>query len=444
MLNRGNEACAVIKKHIDNGDIIRIISHNDSDGISAAGVIATGIKEEGGQFHATIIPRLKSDVIKEVQRENYNLFVFSDMGSAFIDEINHFNKDVVIADHHQPSDAQSNDNIIHVNPHLFGIDGSKHLSGSGSSYLAIRNLNRQHLAILALVGAIGDMQYNNGFTGVNKLILEDAISSGHLEVFESLKIASKDQESLFKSIAYTLNPPLKGLTGSFEESTGFLEKIGVSYGIKFSDLEGEEQDALKDALININPEIFGEVFYVAKEEAALRNLEDFSSILDACGKNKKYGLALSIALGERGQALDSGVKQLNTYRNQLIKGFDWIRREGAIENEYIQSVYSEDKHLKLIIGTIAGVGLSIGLFNPEKPVIGISRFQKDLKISARTTRKMVNKGVNLSKAMNDASLNFGGQGGGHDIAAGAMIPYEAKDNFLNIVNDIIESQLNNS
>ena len=55
---------------------------------------------------------------------------------------------------------------------------------------------------------------------------------------------------------------------------------------------------------------------------------------------------------------------------------------------------------------------------------------------------MVARGVNLGKALADASVNFGGQGGGHDIAAGAMIPYEAKNQFLHLVDQIIEHQLN--
>ena len=54
LLNRGCEACDVLKKHIDNDNIIRLISHNDADGISSAGIIANAIKEEGGQFHITM------------------------------------------------------------------------------------------------------------------------------------------------------------------------------------------------------------------------------------------------------------------------------------------------------------------------------------------------------------------------------------------------------
>jgi len=443
LLNRGVEACNMLKKHIENGNIIRLISHNDADGISSAGVIANAIVEEGGQFHTTIVPRLKAETIREVSREKYELYIFSDMGSACIKQLNSLKADVIIADHHQPSDVEANSNIVHVNPHLFGIDGSKDISGAGSSYLVVRNMDKKHLAYLALVGAFGDMQCPNGFTGVNELILKDAIDSKTLEIHEDLKIVSKSSEPVFKSIAYTLNPPLPGLTGSLENSQELLEVMGVSYGIPFSDLDDEEKDVIKDELEKVNPDIFGDVYSVPKETPALRDLEEYSAILDACGKNKEYALALSIVLGNRGNVLDKALKFQKTYRDELTKGFDWINREGAVQLNSIQYLYSEDKVLKSIIGTLAGVGMSAKILSDDKPVIGLSRLHKDIKVSARATRPLVELGVDLGKALNDASSNFGGQGGGHDIAAGAMIPYEAKDQFLHLVDEIIEYQMNN-
>ncbi len=443
LLNRAGEACDLLHKHIEKGNVIRLISHNDADGLSAAGVIANAIKEEGGQFHTTIVPRLKTDVINGLRSEKYELFVFCDMGSACIKPLNSLKGDIIIADHHQVADVEAKDHIVHVNPHLFGIDGSRDLSGAGSSYLVVRDMGKQHLAHLALVGAFGDMQYANGFSGVNELILNDAIESKTLDIHEDLKIVSKATEPLFKSIAYTLNPPLPGLTGNLSNSQELLEKMGVSYGIPFTEFEEEEKDIIKDELIKVNPDIFGDVYSIPKESPSLRNLEEFSSILDACGKNKEYGLAMSIALGERGESLDKALELQRAYRTDLMKGFEWIIREGAVQLNSIQYLYSEDKVLKTLMGTIAGVGMSANILADDKPVIGLSRLHKDIKVSGRATRPLVELGVNLGKALSDASLNFGGQGGGHDIAAGAMIPYEAKDKFLHLVDQIVEEQMNN-
>ncbi|MER2013342.1 MAG: DHH family phosphoesterase [Methanobrevibacter sp.] len=443
MLNRAEEATNVLKEHVEKDSVIRIISHNDADGISSAAVIANALAEENVQFHTTIIPRLKEDIVNQLRHESYDLFIFSDMGSAFVKEFNTYKKDVIIADHHQIDGTESESNVVHINPHIFGIDGSKDLSGAGSSYLAVRGLGKEHLAHFALIGAFGDMQGQSGFTGVNRMILNDALESGVLEIHEGLKIVSKSSEPIFKSLAYTFSPPLPGISGDFEGAQEFLEKMNLSYGIKFTDLEDEEKDLLKDALISINPDIFGDCYTVPREVPMLRDLEEYSYILDACGKNKKQGLGLSIALGEKGQALDAALKLQREYRDQIVKGLEWVKREGAVQLSDIQYLYSEDKVLKAVMGTIASIGLSVELLDSSKPVIGLSRLHKDIKVSGRTTREMVDRGVNLGKALQDSSNNFGGQGGGHDIAAGAMIPYESKDNFLNLLNEMVEYQLSN-
>lgn len=165
MLNRASEASNVLKKHIENNNVIRIISHNDADGISAAAVLANALKEENVQFHTTIVPRLKEDLINQLRHEKHDLVIFSDMGSSFVGELNSFKCDVIIADHHQVSDVEAESNVVHINPHLFDIDGSRDLSGAGSSYLAVRDLDKKHLAYFALIGAFGDMQGQDGFTG---------------------------------------------------------------------------------------------------------------------------------------------------------------------------------------------------------------------------------------------------------------------------------------
>jgi RecJ-like exonuclease len=43
--------------------------------------------------------------------------------------------------------------------------------------------------------------------------------------------------------------------------------------------------------------------------------------------------------------------------------------------------------------------------------------------------------------MRDASRAVGGDGGGHDVAAGATIPADARDVFLERVNALVGDQL---
>ena len=442
LLNKAEEACNLLRSHLKQDHVVRIISHNDADGISAAGVMCNAIAKENGKFHVTIVPRLKDEVLSKFLKEKYKLFIFCDMGSANLKGISRLKGEVIIADHHQTDpDAKLSDNIVHINPHLYGLDGTKDVSGSGVSYLTIRPFDYKNLAGLALVGAFGDMQYKNGFTGVNKMILDEGVEFGNIEVREDLKIAYRSQEPLYKSLTYTINPVIKGVSGDEEGSVTFLEKIGISYGIKFDELSNEEKDILKTELVKINPEIFSSVYRVPSEILELRNLEDYSNILDACGKNKKQGVGLSICIGDRKDSIKEAQILVKKYRDDIVYGIEWIKKEGSVVQDKIQYIYSEEKRKKRIMGTLSSIGLDLEILDPEKPVLAMSRMDNIIKVSGRTTPKMTEKGVNLGYALENASKSFNGSGGGHTIAAGAVIPYREMDNFLNLVDEIVRTQL---
>jgi len=442
LLNKAEEACDLLRKHLKKDHVVRIISHNDADGISAAGVMCNAIAKEKGKFHVTIIPRLKDENLSKFLKEKYKLFIFCDMGSANLKGLSRLKGDVIIADHHQTDhEAKLKDNIVHVNPHLYGLDGTKDVSGSGVTYLTVRPMEYKNLAGLALVGAFGDMQYKNGFSGVNKTILDDGVESGNIEVRDDLKIAYKSQEPLYKALSYTINPVIKEISGDEEGSVNFLEKIGISYGIKFDELSNEEKDILKNELVKINPELFSSVYSVPSEIPELRNLEDYSNILDACGKNKKQGIGLSICIGDRNNSIKEAQDMVKTYRDDLIYGIEWIKKEGSVLQDKIQYIYAEEKRKKRIMGTLSTIGLDLEILDPEKPVLAMSRMDNIIKVSGRTTSQMTERGVNLGYALENASKSFNGSGGGHNIAAGAVIPYREMDNFLNLVDEIVRTQL---
>jgi len=443
LLNRADEACSLIKEHLDKDHIVRIVSHNDSDGLSAAGVMCNAVSKQGGKFHVTIVPRLKEKVLGKLKQERYNLFVFCDMGSPYQDVISKFKADAVICDHHQVStdNDENYDNLVHVNPHIFGLDGTRDVSASGVSYLSVRGMDNMDLSGLALVGAFGDMQCNDGINGVNKNILDDGLNAGIIEEREDLKIAYKKEEPLFKSLAYTFTPALKGISGDPDGAKAFLMAHDLSYGIKFEDLSHEERDILKEELIKLNPKIFSQIYSVPSEAPALRDIEEYSMILDACGKNKKYGTGLSICMGERDPSLKEGIEFAKKYRESLIKGIEWIKKEGSIQLNHIQTIYTEDKAKKSLMGTIASLGIELEILDPEKPVIAMSRMHQIIKISGRTTMPMIEKGVNLGYALSEAAKSFNGAGGGHNIAAGAVVPTKEMDNFTDIVDEIVGTQI---
>lgn len=54
----------------------------------------------------------------------------------------------------------------------------------------------------------------------------------------------------------------------------------------------------------------------------------------------------------------------------------------------------------------------------------------DIKISARGTDELIEKGLNLGIIMQTIAKRYNGNGGGHKIAAGAQIPESDQKNFL--------------
>ena len=72
LLNRADEACNLLRLHIEKGHVVRIISHNDADGLTSAGIFANAIKKAGG-------------VTQEADLDQVNLaFVLSDGQKIYI------------------------------------------------------------------------------------------------------------------------------------------------------------------------------------------------------------------------------------------------------------------------------------------------------------------------------------------------------------------------
>jgi RecJ-like exonuclease len=448
LLNRADEACDLLRSHIEKQHVVRIISHNDADGLTSAGIFANAIKKAGGRFHVTILPRLRDSNVKELNKSRYKLFIFSDMGSGNLESISKLKGDVIIADHHQvpegvdPEIQSDNKEIVHVNPHIFDIDGTRDVSGSGLSYLSVHGYEYYELAGLALTGAYGDMQFKNGPQGINKLILDEAVEHGTMEVKNDLKLAYSNSQPLSKSIAYTYTPTIKGLSGNMEECSEFLDQNGISKDKLLRDLSVDEYETLKSELISINEDIYGEVYTIKNIRRELTNIEEYANLLNACGKNKEYTAALTIQLGKYNQ-MDYAESLLSKYSSTMQNGVEWIKREGSIQEQNIQYIYTEDKEKKKIAAAVSSIGIELDLL-PDKPILSLMKMDNLIKVSSRTTDNMIEKGVNLGVVMDQASKNFNGSGGGHNIAAGATIPADQKDNFIHLVDEIIDYQINNA
>ena len=128
-----------------------------------------------------------------------------------------------------------------------------------------------------------------------------------------------------------------------------------------------------------------------------------------------------------------------------MEGMQFIKELGITEFGVIQYFDAADKVPDNIIGTIASMILSNQDTDTSKTLFGfvLTEDGDSLKVSARATRALVKRGLNLSQVMKQVAehIGNGSAGGGHDIAAGATIPIDKKQKFLELAEGIIREQL---
>ena len=78
----------------------------------------------------------------------------------------------------------------------------------------------------------------------------------------------------------------------------------------------------------------------------------------------------------------------------------------------------------------------------SRPILAFALTAKgELKVSARGTQDLVRSGLDLAGALSRCAHAVGGVGGGHNVAAGATIPPQAKEEFLTLMDATVGRQL---
>jgi len=470
-LKTAAQAADLIKKQVENGGFIHVVSHLDADGLAAAGVIATALARLDAGFRIRIERWIDEKVVDGIIADKPSLIIFTDFGSGDLDVLNSrlAHQQLIILDHHQPV-GEANPAFVQVNPHLFGIDGSKDLSGAGTAYFVARALDKTNidLAGVAVVGALGDLQdkyEQRKLGGPNSIIAEDAENAGSLKIETDLLFFGRETRPIHKALACTTTPFIPGISGEEDKSLAFLASLGITpkKGDKWRalrDLSEDEKKRLFNALVDylvsrglhgdVALTLRGSVYTLTREEpwTSLRDAREFSVLLNATGRMDKPGLGIAICVGDRGSALEEASAVLEEYRRTITKYLNWLMEPNTDRIEEFSNIYVvhgegvvDDK----IIGTISSI-LSTNLAKPEKPIIAYSTVQGErlAKISARATDLVINKGLNLGEILRVAAERYSGRGGGHNIAAGAQVPIQELESFLKLVDELVKKQLGGS
>lgn len=459
--------------------VVRVVSHYDADGIASAAIMVRALEREGKEFRLSFVKQLSEEIIRGMAGDEELLMVFTDLGSGFLGDIGESllkgERKVVILDHHQVQGevpAGMEERVFHVNPVLNGIE--EDISGSGVSYLMARALSpvNKDLSELAIIGAIGDSQTGSlgphwGLLGINKEILKDAEATGKIRKEKGLRLWGRYGRPLYKALQYSVDPYIPEVSGSESGAVQLLKELGI--GLKepsgewrtLASLSREESRKLATGMIKErirngeeNPEwIFGDVYELLDKEGSFRDANEFATMLNACGKSGNAWMGVGLCLNDDDSQRD--VKRvMAAYRRRIGQALNLVRKSPEMMKvtERAGYILAGSRISEHIISNVASImeksclypeggGLSSGVC---RPLFAMADSDEGMvKVSGRASDELVRQGVSMKEIMATVAEEFGGEGGGHDGAAGATIPAGSEERFINTVEKLLSGHIAN-
>ena len=454
------------KSLIESSEDIKVYSHIDCDGICSGAILSTILDRQNKDHEMEFV---NLDVLDDIEL-THELTIFSDLGSGQrIDTKASEGQKILILDHHPPLrdlDYRNHKDYtyLEINPIHHGIDGSYYVCGGGLCYFLAKEFGYDDLSWIGVLSAIGDMQNTRSghFEGLNEIIQQDAIDGGYLELTKNdINIYGRNTRPLFMALSYFSDVKLP-ITNNTNETMAVLEELGIDekHNRKtLNQLTMEEKARLYQYLFGmiskvvpgryvqyISQLIIGDSYTFLKEEPSsfLRDASEFSTAMNACGRNHEEKIAMEVLKGDRFVELDRLEGVSRDHRRNLAQAIEKVTADAEssiIELENLQ--YFDGTGIKPeIVGTVTG--MILGHCNWKKPIIGFTQTDDDgLKVSLRCSRLLSYDGIHFGNIIRKVSSDVGGSGGGHSMACGAYIPIDKKEEFISRFNNELNGKLTN-
>ncbi|KYK35098.1 MAG: recombinase RecJ [Thermoplasmatales archaeon SG8-52-3] len=451
-----------IGKIINSSKEIHIVSHIDADGITAGTIAYQTLKRLDKQCSIEFVKDLDNENLEKLKNDNHELVWFTDLGSSISTDFQDINK--IITDHHACS--EDSNKPFHLNPHLFGLDGTFEISGAGVTYLVSRAIDKKNIDLspLAIVGACGDLQDRRyrKLKGMNREILSDGESINAVKAKIDIRFFGRESRPIFKMLQFASDPIIPGLTGREQACVGFLQELGITMKDgdswrKWTDLCKDERRLIISSIAQllltkgfghkITERIIGEVYILCNEQEGteIHDAKEFATLLNSTARYGKCEVGLKVCLGNRDKWLAKARNLLLGHRQNLVVGLQFAKEEGIIKRKHLQFFHAGNGIRDTIVGIVANMLLNSEDVSSDLPLVGFAnKGNGEVKVSARGTEELVEKGLNLSQAMKKAASALDSIGGGHDIAAGATIPQGTEEEFLDLLEKEIKTQLYSS
>jgi RecJ-like exonuclease len=383
---------------------------------------------------------------RAIFEEEWDGLIVLDKGTSHAGELadgaRRTNRPVIVLDHHNLQGAVP-DGVTLVNPRASGLDGSRDASGATTAMafaLALAGPAAWPWGPVALSGAIGDWQHMGGWQGWNREVVEQSRKAGHLvTVVQPAFIAVTLAEAVAR-----FTPAIPGVHGDAGAAAKFLESLGIDPDGEVEDLPIEEQARLVSACAlrllaaGSDGSDIARLSLPTEHDVRLgTSLRHVFRIVDACGRTGATGAGIAFLLGDK-SAKAEALAGFTAYRTVLSAGVRQLREEGTKALLAVQYAWTLDP---AYTGMVAGIGMTHILRDRRRPVALLALRPDGLvQASTRGNEAQVAAGMDLGRACQLAATAVGAEGGGHPIAAGAVIPADQADAFLAALDAALSSQ----
>lgn len=451
------DQAAVLAERLRKARHVKVVSHIDADGLTSAAVAARTLERMGKSYDVEFLKSLKPDDVSRLKDKNPDTLWFTDLGAGAASLMGDI--EPVITDHHVPTAGGA----YHLNCHFGGEDGSRYLSGSTTTYLVARAVDRANrdLAGIAIVGCVGDLQDVDAgrLVGMNRTILDDAIAGGSMASTTDARYFGRETRSLVRILQYADDPCIPGVSGRHTEACQFLETLGVPTHEDQAERrwghlsKGERSRVLSAVAKSLLTKgygaksvrrLVGEVYVLKGEQPGqpVRDAKEFATLLNSTARYGEADTGLAIAMGDRDDAYARGLELLKGHRANLVAGIQLVKERGVQERNHLQWFDAGASIRETIVGIVAGMMFSNEGVRRDLPMFAFADAEPGfVKVSGRAPRACVAQGVNLAHVMSIAAAKVGGAGGGHAPAAGATIPKKAVQEFLAAADEVLGEQL---
>ncbi|MHB1908323.1 MAG: DHH family phosphoesterase [Nitrososphaerales archaeon] len=448
LLSKAAQFATRIGNSAKNNENIAIVAHHDADGLCAASELTRFIQRQHGHCEIRCLsePSLKN--LERIADGKFDLVLFCDLGSGIAPEIRkHLGDRWLVIDHHYipQEEIQSDLSEQILNPWQFGYDGSKEVSSSGLVYFLNEKMRDRISSFFAIAGAISDYQdvgQKRSLIGFNEKIAKDAIASADISSKVDLLFYGRDTRPVHDAVSNTLSCFIPGLTGNRDACLASLRGAGIQ--LKFNsrwktiaDFQEEEKQEILQAIVphlsgttSTVEDLVGTVYSLASEDeySPSHDVRDFVSLLNACGRTGKSGIALSICLGARGTVPTEAEQTLGEYRNELVRDVQNLMAsaERMQDRKSYSLIVADGIVSERMTGAVCQVLASLNRSKNKIVFLRTTTQDGDVKISARQGK---DSDSDLGALLQGLAKAASGVGGGHAGRAGARFSILQQQEF---------------